>query len=424
MPPPSPAPSRSRGSLLGMLALLSVITYIDRICISVAGPRIQRDLGLAPEQWGWVLGAFLASYGLFAIPCGLAGDRIGPRRMLPRVVLWWSLFTTLTGAAWSWAVLVGTQFFFGAGEAGAYPNITGVIGRNFPLSERARAQGVVWAASRVGGALSPLLIVPLLAWVGWRKTFFLCSGLGIIWVLIWAAWSRRRAGEEPEASPSAPARAAWEAMLRSREVRILVVLYWCYAWGSVFYLSWFPTYLVKGRGLTERQMGFLASLPFILGLIGNIAGGMAGDRLVRRLGLTAGRRLIGSLSLLGAAACLVITASTRGQAIGVFFLAIGFGVMDFMLPSAWSLCLDLGGPYAGAVSGAMNTAGSISGVLCTVCFGYMVKAFGSYNLPLYLIAAMVATAGLLFALIDPNRPISLAARSGDPSDAAAPTPAR
>ena len=160
-----------RHRVLVFLCSLGAITYLDRIAISVAGPRIQEDLGLSPEMWGWVVGIFTLSYALFEIPTGRMGDRTGPRRVLTRVVLWWSAFTALTGAVSSYAVLLATRFMFGVGEAGAFPNTGMCVSRWFPASERARAYGFFLMSTQLGGALSPLLIVPLQIWLGWRATF-------------------------------------------------------------------------------------------------------------------------------------------------------------------------------------------------------------------------------------------------------------
>ena len=172
--------SRDRARVLALLIALAIITFLDLISIAVAGPRIQRDLNISTEHWGWVLGAFVLSYGLFEIPTGALGDRIGPRRVLSRIVLWWSGFTALTGLATGFVPLLATRFLFGAGEAGAYPNISGVITRWFPAGERARLQGYIWAASRLGGALSPLIVVRLQSAAGWRTTFGLLGATGVL----------------------------------------------------------------------------------------------------------------------------------------------------------------------------------------------------------------------------------------------------
>ena len=152
---------KKRQTVLLLLLALATITFLDRISIAVAGPRIQDELRIAPERWGWILGAFALAYGVFEIPTGALGDRLGQRKVLTRIVVWWSAFTGLTGAATSFPLLLLIRFLFGAGEAGAYPNAAGVVARWFPLREHARTQGYIWAASRFGGALSPLLVVPL-----------------------------------------------------------------------------------------------------------------------------------------------------------------------------------------------------------------------------------------------------------------------
>lgn len=187
--------------VLVMLVLLSVITYLDRICIGVAASSIQSDLGISERAWGWVLGAFLLSYGMFEIPTGAWGDKFGQRKTLTRIVLWWSAFTALTPLARNYYLLVVTRFLFGAGEAGAYPNASGVISRWFPLAERARAQGLVWGASRLGGALTPLLVIPLMNALGWQACFWIFGALGVIWAGIWAWWFRDHPREHPAVTP-------------------------------------------------------------------------------------------------------------------------------------------------------------------------------------------------------------------------------
>src|SRR6476646_4874010 len=148
---------RYRHRVLAMLFLLSIITFIDRVSISLAGPRIQQELNISPEEWGWVLGAFAFSYAVFEIPSGALGDRIGPRRVLTRIVLWWSAFTSLTGLVTGYYPLLLTRFLFGMGEAGAFPNASIAVARWFPLHERGRAFGVSLMASQLGGAIAPFL---------------------------------------------------------------------------------------------------------------------------------------------------------------------------------------------------------------------------------------------------------------------------
>lgn len=407
---------KARNIVLTLLVLLSVITFLDRLAIAAAGPRMQQDLALPPEQWGWVLGAFVLAYGAFEIPTGAMGDRLGQRRVITRIVLWWSAFTALTGAVSGFVPLLATRFLFGAGEAGAYPNMSGSIARWFPRMERARAQGFVWAGSRAGGALAPLLVVPLQARFGWRATFFLLGAVGIAWAAVWWWWYRDQPAYRPGilseelaelSALESPARhaAPWAHLLRSRQLWLIIAMYGSYAWGSWFYFSWLHTYLVKGRGFSESAMAAIAAAAFAFGAVANLAGGYLGDFSVRRFGVTRGRRLIGCSSLSCGALLLLATALTRDPVIATVLISLGLGVTDLMLPSAWAICLDIGGRFTGTVTGAMNTAGQLGGFLCTVLFGYIVSLTGSYHLPLIVIATMLSLSALLFSRIDPSKPL-------------------
>lgn len=387
---------KNKHAILAFLVGLSVITFLDRICIASAGARIQDDLGIPPERWGWVLGAFVLSYGLFEIPTGAMGDRQGHRRVLTRIVVWWSAFTSLTGAVTGFWQLVITRFLFGAGEAGAYPNMAGVVSRWFGPAERARAQGFIWAASRLGGALAPLIVVPLQARFGWRVVFFLFGLVGMVWSAAW--WLSYR-------DPAAAARPKHALIPMTRPVWIIVAMYFCYAFGSWFYFTWFPVYLVKGAGFTEAQMGVFSALPFLMGALGNVAGGWLSDRLVARYGLKTGRRVVGVVSLTLASLLMLGMTLTRQPAAIVVMSSLGFGVADLMLPSAWAICLDIGKSHAGVLTGIMNTAGQAGGFVCSVLFGYVVQATGSYRAPVWIVAAMVMTAAAFFSRIDATRPL-------------------
>ena len=219
-----------RHRVLGLLILLFAITYIDRVCISVAGPRMQEDLGIDPVGWGWVTAMFTLSYCLFEIPTGALGDRIGPRRVLTRVVLWWSAFTSLTGMVSNYYLLLFTRFCFGAGEAGAFPNASIVVSRWFPPTQRASMSGVLLMASQIGGAIAPLLVVPIQIRYGWRASFYVFGVVGAVWAAVWYAWFRDTPAEKPGVSqrrtrgdlrPRADAPAhgfPWRIALRSESV--------------------------------------------------------------------------------------------------------------------------------------------------------------------------------------------------------------
>jgi MFS family permease len=404
---------RYRHRVLGLLFLLSIITYLDRVCISVAGPAMQRDLGLSASQWGVVVGIFALSYAIFEIPSGAMGDRIGPRKVLTRIVLWWSAFTSLTGMVSSFPALIAVRFAFGAGEAGAYPNSSSSISRWFPVHERGRALGTVWMASRLGGAISPLLVVPIMAAWGWRSAFYAFGLIGVVWCVIWYAWYRdlpsekrgvtQKEIEEIGESSRAPHGLPWGQALRSANLWKIMLMYHTYCWGSYFYLSWLHTYLQKGRGFSPDEMKIYSTLPFIAGAIGNLTGGTLSDYLVRHHGLSIGRKAVGATGLALSALCIFGTGITPDRYVAVALLTLGYFCMDCMLPPSWSLCLDVGRKYAGAVSGAMNMAGQFGSFLSSVAFGWLVDYFGGrYDIPLMFFGFMLAVSAVIYTRIDPN----------------------
>ena len=389
--------------ILTMLVLLGVVTFLDRINISVAGSSIMHDLNLSAAEWGWVQSAFILSYGLMQIPMGALGDRFGHRKILSLIVLWWSLFTAFTGMAGGLASLLVIRFMFGIGEAGSSPCSTGVISRWFEKHEVGKAQGYVWAASRMGGALTPFVVIPVMAWLGWREAFYLLGGLGIIWAVVWYFYYRDR---KPQTLQTVEQKAIpWRTILHHKQFWIICAMYFFYAFGSWFFFSWFPTFMELGRGFAKSELTYAVAVPFIMSMIGNISGGYLTDRLSKKYGLKIGRKALGSASLAISAVCMFLAAFIPGKMAVFVFLSLCFGIFDLMLPSAWALCIDLGKQHAGTISGAMNTAGNLGGFFCGILFGFLVQSSGNYNLPLYVIAGMLIISACLFTLINPTKPI-------------------
>jgi MFS family permease len=399
-----------RRAVLGILAALSIITFIDRLAIAVTGPAIQKDLDISPEQWGWVLSAYVIAYAVFEIPSGAMGDKHGYRKELTRITVWWSFFTAITAVCRNFWQLAAARFLFGLGAAGAYPNMTGVLYRWLPARERARGQGVIWAASRFGGALAPLLLVPANKYFGWQAVFVGLGVIGFVWAIVWWRWFHDRPAEQPGISPeevaligsdeaAGHAGTPWRKLMGLPQLWLISVAYFFYAFGAWFFFGWFPVWMVKA-GFTVDEMGLYGSVPFLLGIVGNLAGGVLCDRLAERIGIRRAYSLIAGICLTLTDALLVAMSLATGKFAIVALAGTAFMVMDLMLPAAWTMCMAIGGRYGGTASGMMNTAGNFGGFVCSVAFGYVVAATGNYNLPLQGVAAMVLIAALLFALID------------------------
>ena len=397
--------------ILTMLVILGMVTFLDRINISVAGSSIMEELHLSAAEWGWVQSAFILSYGLMQIPMGALGDRFGHRSILALIVLWWSLFTAFTGLAGGLASLLVIRFMFGIGEAGSSPCSTGVISRWFKKTEVGKAQGYVWAASRMGGALTPFVVIPMMAWVGWRSAFYLLGAVGIVWAIVWWLFYRDGISVQHEScevkgqDKAADSYLGWSLLLRNPQFWIICSMYFFYAFGSWFFFSWFPTFMELGRGFEKSELTYAVAVPFVMSMIGNICGGYLTDKLSAKYGLKIGRKAIGTVSLSVSAVCMFLAAFIPGKMAVFVFLSLCFGIFDLMLPSAWALCIDLGKQHAGTISGAMNTAGNLGGFCCGILFGQLVQSSGNYNLPLYMIAGMLLISAVLFALINPTKRI-------------------
>jgi MFS family permease len=373
-------------------------------------------LHIDPVGWGWVTAMFALSYCLFEIPTGALGDRMGPRRVLTRVVLWWSAFTSLTGLMSNYYLLLLTRFAFGAGEAGAFPNASIVISRWFPSTQRASIAGVMLMASQIGGAIAPLLVVPIQIRFGWRASFYVFGAVGAIWATVWYVWYRDSPAEkvgvsdaelaETASLPRAPAHGfPWRMALGSESVLATMGTAFCYVYVYTFFQTWFHTFLVRGRGFSEGGL-VLSALPYAVAACANLAGGAASDALVRRLGSTWGRRSLGTVGL--GSACLFILAAmvTRQQLLTVVFLSLAYGAITFQQAGVFGVCLDIGGKHAGSMVGLMNMSASVGGLLSSVAYGYIVDRFGSYDAPFVPMAILLCVGALLWFKIDASRELS------------------
>lgn len=397
---------------MAMLLLLSIITYLDRVCINSAAPAMREDLGLSTSQMGVVFSAFAAAYGIFEIPGGWMGDRFGPRIILTRIVVWWSAFTAFTGMATGYVQLLLIRFAFGAGEAGAYPNMSAVISRWFQQNARGKAHGWVWMASRLGGAISPLLVVPLISAYGWRSVFYIFSTFGIVWAVVWWIWFRDSPRDKKEVNEAefeiiGSAGGGHHSLslgrvLSSSNLWWVMAMYHCFCYGSFWFLVWTASYLQDEKGMSAEVLAGFTALPFILGAAANFVGGFASDAAVKRFGLKWGRRMVGAGGV-GLAGVLMLTSLViENPYVAAFVLAAAFGASDFMLPNCWAVCLDIGKENAGAVTGAMNTAGQVGSTIVSFSYGFLVEQYG-WNLPLVWIAVMSLISAALWLKIDPTR---------------------
>lgn len=412
-------PTHVRYWVVVFAVTLAVFSYIDRVALSQAEGTISKELGLSEVQMGWVFSAFASAYAAFEIPSGYMGDRWGPRRVLMRIVMWWSFFTAATGWAFNFLSLFLTQLLFGAGEAGCFPNITRAFATWLPREERVRAQGIIWLAARWGGAFTPLLVVLLFRYVSWRLAFGIFGMLGVIWAIFFYRWFRDNPADNPKVNAAelrlmrgseellGHAKIPWGRFAASKQVRLLCAQYFCLSFGWYFYITWLPKFIHENLKLTGTQGALYGILPLFLGGLGSLFCGFISSYLTRITGsVTKTRKLLACIGFFGAGGLLILATFLRNPL--AVMLSIGFASFcnDLVMPTSWGACMDVGGKLAGTLSGTMNMMGNFGGALYPVVIGYILRQFNhNWDLPLYISAAVYFCGIFLWLALDPVTPL-------------------
>ena len=411
---------------MALLTGVTMLTYLDRLNLSIAGRDIQTEYAFNTQTMGWIFSAFLLGYALFQIPGGWAGDRYGPRRVLTLTILCWSLLTATTalaprlplrawfGVAWSFAVV---RFLSGAGEAAALPTANRIVSNWMGLAHRGRGSSFAVTGIGAGGALTP----PLIAWImqrwGWRSSFYVCGLIGIAFAIVWRLVVTNRPEEHrrinraeldliqagrsmgPPAIPAVRRPTAWDTLLSSRSVWGLVLGYFCQGYPIYFFHTWFFIYLVRVRGFSVTQGGWWGSTPYLAMAVLTPLGGWFSDWAAYRFGKRRGRQLAVWLGMGGSAALIGIGSHSASARQAVLLLALGGGFNLFAATSFWAACIDLTEAHTGALSGLMNSFGNLGGWLSPILTAYLAARFG-WNRALECAAIVTIGSGLLWFLVD------------------------
>jgi sugar phosphate permease len=438
-------PTAVRYGVLGFLGAMTFVLYLDRVCIGQAAPQIQKDLGISETWMGVVFAAFTLSYAVFEVPTGRWGDRYGSRGVLARIVIWWSFFTAMTGAATGLVMLLVTRFLFGAGEAGALPNSARVLREWFPESNRGWAQGVITTTMMIGGAAAPVASQWLINLLGWRWTFVTFGLLGLVWAFAFYSWFRDDPAEHPGTNkaeqtliaagrlPGKPVPAAsdelpadvhdahaahgpipWALVLRNANVWLLGGAMMTMSGVYYMLISWYPKYLQSARGATPDASSWLSSLVLGLGAIGCFTGGWLTDWLVlktgnRRWGRTAQSVAGAALAATG----ILISLSTDSTVLASVFVAIACLGVQIQVPAWWASATQVSGRHLGALFGLMNMIGALGAIgsqLFLGRFADMMKARGftgrdQWDPGFYVYVGVALIGMVLWSLIDPTRTV-------------------
>src|SRR6266545_1332112 len=381
-PPPAPGtqPTRVRYWMLFLLCILAMITYMDRAANGSAKKAIMDDLGVSEAKFFWVLIAFQIAYAIFEIPSGWLGDTKGPRSTLLRVVLWWSAFVALTGFVGTtylggvylgFTALIVIQFFFGVGEAGAFPNMAKALYNWFPAADRGFAKSIVWMAARFMGGLTPLVWILLtdkeLGSFSWREAMWLFATVAAVWCVAFYLVFRNKPAEKPAVNAAeiaeintgrvetkGPVRVPWGKLIRSRNLWAICFMYVVTNYCWYFLMYFLPrTMQTEFKSWTDTTGGkclvaLLAGCPLLVGMFGCLLGGTLSDRYIRRTGDRKwGRRLFGMIGYGGAGLCYFAAAGVRYTDESNLFLFALFLVLmgffnDLIMAPAWAVCQDIG----------------------------------------------------------------------------------
>ncbi len=425
---PLARPTRVRFVVLGAACLLAIVTYIHRVGFATASVEFQGPLGLNDRQMAALMAAFMLAYGLFEIPWGALADRLGVRTVLSVVILGGSALTAAlalvgllpAGAAWAVPLLIVLRFLFGAFQAGTFPAVSRMMADWMPVAERGGAQGLIWMASRIGGAMAPLLIGGLIALTGnWMLALLAASGLGLAWCAGFRPWFRNRPEEMPRvnaaergwilagraARPAGHGAVPWGRLLRSRSAWALCLMYGCLGYSGNFFLTLLPTYLKNHRHLDPQTVRLLTALPFAGGVAACLVGGLLSDAIIARHGRRWGRRLVGMLGL--SLAGLAILATTQvDHVVGLgFLLCLTFIGNDLAMGPAWAAAADIGDRYTGTLAGAMNMTASLTAATMALVTGYLFDA-GYPVVPFVLFGVVYGLGALCWLGVDVTRTLA------------------
>jgi ACS family glucarate transporter-like MFS transporter len=402
-------PTRTRYWVVAFALSLAMIMYIQRVAISAAAPYITKEFNLTNTEMGWVFSAFAASYALMEIPMGLMGDKLGVRRILTQVVLLWSVFTALTGAAWNLISLLVIRFLFGTGEAGCFPNLTRMLSAWLPVSERIKAQALMWAFGRWGGALAPPVALLAITQLGWRWGFVALSLLGVLWVAVFLPWFRNDPADHKDVNAAELAllensRALvlhdhgmpWYRLLLQKDIALLGLQYFGFSYTWYFYVTWLPTWLQRVHGLTKLETAGYAMLPLAMGGIGSIVSGLLPLSVPRKWVAIGGFTVTGIL--------ILIIPGVQDVKIAMALMALASFSSDLTMPISWNTCVEIGKQYTATVSSTMNMLGNFAGFVAPLLGGIILDHTNQdWNMVLRTMAVAAFMSAACWLFIDPDK---------------------
>jgi ACS family D-galactonate transporter-like MFS transporter len=396
--------------------MMYFIAYIDRVNISIVAPFLKKEMGLTPTELGLVFSAFAYPYAAMQITGGWLADKFGPRLVLAVLSTIWAASTILCGFAAGLSSLILFRILLGVGEGGAFPAATRSFTYWMPASERGFAQGITHSFARLGGAVTPPIVMLIVAVYGWRESFIVLGAVSLVWTVfyVWLfrntpvehKWVKAEELKEigvksSDMKKNAAGKTPWNQMIK--RMWLVTFVDFCYGWSLWVFLTWLPSYLKDARGYDVKQLALFTALPLMAGVIGDTLGGIISDSIYKRTGnLKLARRALLVIGLGGALTFILPAIYTETALTAVLLLAASFFFLELTNAVLWSLPIDIAGKYAGTAGGMMNTGFGVAGMISPAVFGFLIQRTGSYEIPFLISAGLLAVAALCSFWIDPT----------------------
>jgi ACS family glucarate transporter-like MFS transporter len=414
---------------MALVTVTTILTYLDRLNLSIAGHFIQDEFSFSMKTMGWILSSFLLGYSLSQVPGGYLADRLGPRKVLIVAISWWSVLTAATAIAprlpiAKWfgvaASIAAIRFLIGIGEAPSSPSYTKIVANWIGRTHRGVGSSFNLFGIGLAGALTPVLITFIMQHWGWRVAFYSCGILGLLVAAVWYFFATDHPDQHPRVNekeskvicagrphrtcPTEKVQIPWRSILTNRSVIALILGYLCQGFPIYFFHTWLFIYLVKVRGFSLAEGGFYGALPYIAIAVLSPMGGLFSDFGVHAFGKPWGQRIAVWIGMFSSAALMWIGALAPNKVTAILLLAAAAGCNMFASVTFWAACIDLGQQYAGSVAGLMNTFGNFGGWLSPIVTAYVAARFG-WTAALTLAAVVTVGSGLSWLGVDTNESV-------------------
>jgi MFS family permease len=383
-----------------------IVIHMIRVAMGIAAATLIKQYGISVSAMGWILSGWNLSYTAFMLPIGPVVDRWGSWIVMGSGSVAWSISTLLLPLAGSAVALFAMRFVFGACHSMFIPAQASAVSRWFPPERRATATGLIFSGGMVGLAIGSTVCAFLLTRFGWQAMFYCLGGFSLLFSLCWFVfYPERRIGTVSstgiQAAAGAPRGMSLMELLRYRSAWGLAFGQMGYLYAYFFFVTWLPGYLIMERGMSIMKTGWVASLPFWLGMLGTIGGGLVGDFCLRRgYSLTVCRKGIIGTGMSLATIAVISAAFTSQTWLAVALMSLCLWSMRMTTGSANALPVDLAPPYSAAsLASIQNFGGNIGGLLAPIVTGYLVQMSGSFVIALVVAGIMVLLGGVSYCFL-------------------------